>query len=620
MAWNEPGNGKDPWSRGNKEPNDLDQIVQDWQRRLRSLLGGGGGSRAPGGAGGYILIGLLLIAWGASGVYRVDEAERGVVQRFGAFTETTMPGIHWHLPIPIEAVDIVNTNAVQNFPFRTEILTADEQYVFIQMVVQYRRTDPVKYSFEVVDPEATVQDVTESALREVIGTSALETLVTGERDQIARRTLETLQSTLDQYESGITVTSVSIINLDYPQDVQAAVNDTQKATNDSARFQLEAEKYAKDIIPRARGDAQRITLDAKAYKDRVTRDGSTNKVLLDSQGSGNLLYLPIDKLIEGASRQKSAQELDRLAEQSRETARIGRSRKEDKTVSNAMFRLFVVIGLIAVAVGLSLFTVNERDLAIKLQLGKVVQSGYEPGLHFKIPVVQNIRKFPRRILTIEDSPDRVFTAEKKALKVDFFVKWRIVDPVRFYTSTGGSLLFANDRLGEIIKNAVVTEFGKRSVREAISAERAELMRDMLVTATTTAEDLGVELIDFRVKQVELMDEVKNAVYAQMNEERARTAAELRAEGRAEAERIRAEADRERTIILADANRESEQIRGEGDAEAAEIYADAYKKDPEFYAFYRSINAYKNSMGKSNDLLVLDPNNEFFRYLNQSSGE
>ncbi len=289
-------------------------------------------------------------------------------------------------------------------------------------------------------------------------------------------------------------------------------------------------------------------------------------------------------------------------------------------MSNAMFRLFVLIGLIAVAVGLSLFTVNERDLAIKLQLGKVVESGYEPGLHFKIPVVQNVRKFPRRILTIEDSPDRVFTAEKKALKVDFFVKWRIVDPVRFYTSTGGSLVFADDRLGEIIKNAVVTEFGKRSVREAISAERAELMRDMLVTATTTAEDLGVELIDFRVKQVELMDEVKNAVYAQMNEERARTAAELRAEGRAEAERIRAEADRERTIILADANRESEQIRGEGDAEAAEIYANAYKKDPEFYAFYRSINAYKQSMGKSNDLLVLDPNNEFFRYLNQSGGE
>jgi membrane protease subunit HflK len=361
MAWNEPGNGKDPWSRGDKEPNDLDQIVQNWQRRLSSLLGGGGGGggggsrRAPGGGGIYILIGLLAIAWAATGIYRIDEAERGVVQRFGAYTVTTMPGIHWHLPFPIETVDIVNTNAVQNFPFRTEILTADEQYVFIQMVVQYRRTDPVKYSFEVVDPESTVQDVTESALREVIGTSELETLVTGERDQIARRTMETLQSTLDQYQSGISVTSVSIINLDYPQDVQAAVNDTQQATNDSARFRLEAQRYANDIIPRARGTASRIVEDARAYQDRVirgaegeanrfeallteyekaprvTRDrlyldaieqvyGNTNKVLIDAEGSGNLLYLPIDKLIEGAAQRQSAQDPNRPAEQSRNTA------------------------------------------------------------------------------------------------------------------------------------------------------------------------------------------------------------------------------------------------------------------------------------------------------------
>ena len=369
MAWNEPGNGKDPWNRGDREPNDLDQIVQNWQRRLSSLLGGAGGggsgARTPGGAGGYILIGLVLIAWAATGIYRVDEAERGVVQRFGAYTDTTLPGLHWHLPFPIESVDIVNTNAVQNFPFRTEILTADEQYVFIQMVVQYRRTDPVDFSFKVVDPEATVQDVTESALREVIGTSELETLVTGARDQIAQRTMETLQATLDQYESGISITSVSIINLDYPQDVQAAVNDTQKATNDSARFQLEAEKYARDIIPRARGDAQRIILDAMAYQDRVVRDAegnasrfeallaeyqkaprvtrdrlyieaveevyaNTNKVLLDSAGSGNLLYLPIDKLIEGGSQRPSLQEMDRLTEQSRTTSPERRLEMENR--------------------------------------------------------------------------------------------------------------------------------------------------------------------------------------------------------------------------------------------------------------------------------------------------
>ncbi len=289
-------------------------------------------------------------------------------------------------------------------------------------------------------------------------------------------------------------------------------------------------------------------------------------------------------------------------------------------MNNARFAGVVALGIIFVVIGLSAFTVDERELAIKLQLGQVVKSDYEPGLHFKWPVVQNIRKFPKRILTISDRPERIFTAENEAVQVDFFVKWRIVDPVRFYTSTGGALTVANGRLSEIIKNAIVTEFGKRSVSEAISLERQELMRDMLQTAKATAEDLGVALVDFRVKQVEFMDEVRESVYRQMAAERARIAAERRAEGQAAAEEKRANADRQVTVILADAYRDSQKIRGEGDAKAAEIYAKAYNKDPEFYAFYRSIDAYRKSMGRSGDVLVLDPNNEFFRYLNQSRGE
>ena len=280
----------------------------------------------------------------------------------------------------------------------------------------------------------------------------------------------------------------------------------------------------------------------------------------------------------------------------------------------------VLLGVALIVVGLSAFTVNERELAIKLQLGRIVKADYNPGLHFKWPLVQNVRKFPRRILTISDRPERVFTAENEAVQVDFFVKWRIVDPVRFYTSTGGSQEVANGRLSEIIKNAIVTEFGKRSVSEAISLERQELMRDMLTVAASTAEDLGVRLIDFRVKQVEFMDEVRTSVYAQMSAERSRIAAERRAEGSAAAEERRAGADKARTVILANAYRDSQKIRGEGDAQAAEIYANAYNKDPEFYAFYRSIDAYKKSIGKEGDVLVIDPNNEFFRYLNRSDGE
>jgi len=280
----------------------------------------------------------------------------------------------------------------------------------------------------------------------------------------------------------------------------------------------------------------------------------------------------------------------------------------------------MVLGAAFVVIGLSAFTVNEREMAIKLQLGEVVHADYNPGLHFKWPFVQNVRKFPRRILTISDRPERIFTAENEAVQVDFFVKWRIVDPVRFYTSTGGSLDVANGRLSEIIKNAVVTEFGKRSVSDAISLERQELMRDMLNLAAPTADDLGVSLVDFRIKQVEFMDEVRNSVYQQMAAERARIATDRRFTGRAEAEKRRAGADREVTVILANAYRDGQLIRGEGDAKAAEVYASAYNRDPEFYAFYRSIDAYRKAVGGKGDVLVLDPNNEFFRYLNQSDGE
>ncbi|MDE0789823.1 MAG: protease modulator HflC [Woeseiaceae bacterium] len=288
-------------------------------------------------------------------------------------------------------------------------------------------------------------------------------------------------------------------------------------------------------------------------------------------------------------------------------------------MSNLRFPVAVIFGLSLVALGLSAYTVNERELAIKLQVGEVVEAKLEPGLHFKWPLIQTIRKFPSRILKIDDAPQRVFTLERTAMTVDYFVKWQIVDEVPFYTSTGGSQGVAMDRLREIIKNSIVTEFGKRTIVEAISVERVELMRDMLANATETAQGLGVELVDFRVKQVEFVSEVRNSVYNQMREERARVAAETRAEGREAAELIRSTADKDRTILLADAYRDSQIIRGIGDARAAEIYANAYTKDAEFYSFYRSIDAYKKSMGKAGDLLILDPNNEFFQYLNQSRG-
>ncbi len=288
-------------------------------------------------------------------------------------------------------------------------------------------------------------------------------------------------------------------------------------------------------------------------------------------------------------------------------------------MNNARFMVVILLGLGLLVLGLTAFTVNERELAIKLQVGKVIESGYEPGIHFKIPIYQTVRKFPRRILKIDDEPQRVFTLERTGMQVDFFVQWRIVDEVSFYTSTGGSLFIAVERLREIVRNSVVTEFGKRTVQEAISVERDALMRDMLATATTTAKGIGIALVDFRVKQVEFVEEARNSVYNRMREERARVAAETRAQGREVESLIRSTAEKDRTIILADANKQGQITRGVGDAKAAQVYADAYNQDPEFYAFYRSIDAYRNSMGRSGDILVLNPDNEFFQYLNNSRG-
>ena len=289
-------------------------------------------------------------------------------------------------------------------------------------------------------------------------------------------------------------------------------------------------------------------------------------------------------------------------------------------MSNARFMSLVLLGVAFIVIGLAAFTVNEREVAIKLRVGEVVASEYTPGLHWKIPIYENVRKFPSRILRIDDEPQRVFTLERTAMEVDYFVEWKVVDPVQFYTSTTGSTDIAQARLLEIVRNSIVTEFGRRTVQEAISVEREALMADMLATATETAQGLGIAVVDFRVKQVEFVREVRPSVYNQMREERARVAAEIRAQGREAAELTRSTADRERTVILADAYRDGQKIRGEGDARAAEIYANAYNKNPEFYAFYRSIDAYKKSMGKEGDILVLDPNNEFFRYLNNSMGE
>lgn len=345
MAWNESGgNNKNPWNSGggDKGPPDLDQVVRDLQRRLSGVFGkrGGGGEGGGGGAltsgggiGPGVIVAIAAVVWLLTGFYKVDDSERGVVMTFGQYRTTTLPGLHWRVPWPVQTVEKVNVSQVDRFPLQMRMLTRDETLVQVDLAVQYRRTDPVAFLFNVRNPEETLADVTESAIREVVGKNDLDFILTEGRADIAQRTQQVIQSTLNAYATGIEVTQVNLQEANFPAQVQAAVQDAIKAREDFERLQLEAQSYANDIVPRARGQAAQQLEAAQGYRDRVIAEADgeadrfvklleayeqapevtrqrlyietmeyvlsrASKVIIDAQGSGNLLYLPMDKLLE----------------------------------------------------------------------------------------------------------------------------------------------------------------------------------------------------------------------------------------------------------------------------------------------------------------------------------
>ncbi len=278
----------------------------------------------------------------------------------------------------------------------------------------------------------------------------------------------------------------------------------------------------------------------------------------------------------------------------------------------------VVIGLFAAAWLLTntIFQVDETETAIKFRFGEIVKADYEPGLHFMIPVINDVRKFDRRVLTRNHPAEQFLTSESKILNVDFFIKWRISDVGRYYQATGGDEDVGAGRLAENVKDGLKGLIAKRTLQQVVAAERAEFLNDILEVAGEKVEQLGLTLVDVRVKRIDLPDEVSDSVFNRMRQDFARQASQLRAEGDEQAQRIRAEAERQRTELVAIANRDSEKIRGEGDALAADIYARAFNRHLEFYGFYRSLEAYRRSLGQPDDVLVLSPDGEFFKYLKQ----
>lgn len=350
MAWDDGDKGN-PWRPDkDKGPADLDAVVRDLQRRLAAFFGGGGNNRGGGEqalSSGLIASGavLLVVVWAAFGFYRVDAAERGVVFRFGAFQGLTQPGLQWHWPWPIESREIINTGATERYPYRADnMLTRDENIVNVDLVVQYRRTDPQSYMFNLRAPEATLAAATASAIREVVGRNVLDFILTDGRTEIAAEAEQLLQATLDSYGAGITIYEVNLVNANFPGEVEAAVQDSIRAREDRARRILEAEAYSNEILPRARGEAARRRQEADAYREQVIADAegesdrftqilteyqkapgvtrerlyietleailsTSTKVLVDTEGGNNLLYLPLDQLVQRRSSAPSVESL-----------------------------------------------------------------------------------------------------------------------------------------------------------------------------------------------------------------------------------------------------------------------------------------------------------------------
>lgn len=281
-------------------------------------------------------------------------------------------------------------------------------------------------------------------------------------------------------------------------------------------------------------------------------------------------------------------------------------------------KIIIPLAIVLLIFSQCFFIVDERDLAMRFKFGEIVDTDYEPGFYLKWPSpINNVVKFPDRILTSDNRPERFLTGETKYVEVDFFIKWKIIDAPQFYRSFNGVESTAHSRLQEIVTDGMKDEFSRRTIPEVVSAERTELMARMLIASRKVASQLGVEIIDVRVKRIDLPPEVSGSVYDRMRQERGRTAKKLRAEGEETKERIQADAERQRTVILAEAYRDAEIIRGEGDSRSAEIYANAFNKNPEFYAFHRSMEAYRRALGNGSDILVLEPDSDFFKYLNSS---
>ena len=599
--------------------------------------------------------------WGVSGFFRVEPDEVGVVLRFGKEIREVQPGLNYHLPYPIETAltpkalqvrkidvgmrivdDLRRGTTVRDVPEESLMLTGDENIVDVDFSVLWRiKPNGVgEYLFNIQNPEGTVKAVAESAMREVIGRSEIQPILTGARQNIEVAVQELMQKTLDHYGAGILVQQVQMQKVDPPAQVIDSFRDVQAARADLERAQNEAQTYANRVVPEARGRAAQILQAADAYKSQtvaeatgqtsrfnkiyeeykkapeVTRKrmyletmervlGGTDKVILDStgqSGSGVVPYLPLSELTRRPPTPAPAQS-------GRCAMRVG--------IAGG---IVLVLVLAAMVLGYSsLFTVYQTQQVLVVRLGQPVRVVTEPGLNFKAPLIDSVIGIDKRILDLENPAQEVIASDQKRLVVDAFARYRIDKPLRFY-QTVSTIQGANSQLSILLNAALRRVLGEATLTHVVRDERASLMARVREQLDKEAQVYGISVVDVRIRRADLPEQNSQAVYQRMQTERQREAAEFRAQGSQKSQEIRSKADRDVTVLVAEATSKSEQVRGEGDAERNRIFAEAFGKDPDFFGFYRSMQAYEAGMRHNDTRMVLSPDSEFFRYFVDPSGK
>ena len=653
MSWNNQGGGpwrspgQGPWGQGPtgpQPPTDLEEWLRRLQQGLRGLTPGGGGGGGGGrGAGRLILVVALvaLVAWFALGsFYTVQPNEVGINLVFGRYTGKTAAGLNTNWPWPIGDVIKVPVSDQQltevgyrsdaggaDILAESQMLTGDQNIVNVRFRVSWQidPADPEDFVFNILNPRETVKAVAESIMREVVGLKTIDGVLTSDRKSIEPDVQQRMQTVLNDYHAGVLVKQVQLQSVDAPAQVISAYRDVTAAQQDQQRAVNDAETYANSVVPEAEGRASRILAEAKAYKQQT---------ILDATGPDGALQPDLRPVQErarrhprahvsgddGAGARRNEQDDPRRALGERAGSLSGARPDDPEARGSAEMRnpfsgLAILIAIVAaiVVADYTFFTVDPTEQALVLRFGAAgaATSIGTPGLHARVPFIDTVVYIDKRILALDNERQEVLVAENQRLEVDAFVRYRIADPLLFYQSVF-NVKGADAQLGGMLNSALRRTLSEASIVDIVRNHRDALMADIRDQVKIGAARFGLDIVDVRIKRADLPPENSEAVFRRMQAERQRLAATFRAQGSQQSQQIKANADATVTVTVAQAQQQSEQIRGEGDAERNRIFAQAYGADPDFFAFYRSMQAYDAAF-KGDTRAILSPKSDFFRY-------